>query len=774
MYRILLVLFVICSTLIAQDRNVNGSINDTSNNGSINLRADNGDIGIRGKSITLVPLSKVINTYGRIIIHHDNYLQLGQSTILQEKNGDGSIYSPNNLRVTSGDINIDVRKGTLYINAPNMGSKSVGTTSIVLQNHKEGFVWSMGAYKDGYYIYRSNNKRYALFADNNCNVGIGTTNPQAKLHIGGSNPKIAFGEQNARYAIDMWEEKLKVTVPGVATLMEFFGDSTGASIKVNGTSYFTGTLNVNTGNGRLGAHFKSSHEHGPFAQFSGKSDENLFIGYGPSSGGGYVQSTKSLHLNSPRVLVNGRLEIQKGKHIFVGEYTHISEGDNHVGTIFNGQGGLNLTGKKLDLVSRDGIVGVISTTTTANIKLTNSTNNNWQMGAGETGYYVYDVNNKNYALFANNKGDLGLGTTNPRGKLHIGGSNPKIVFGEQADFQNGRYAIDMWEEKLKITVPGGGVFMEFAGNSAKKSVKIPANVGLEVAGDTKFIGSVTTNSINISGASVGTFSDKLILTAPQSSVGAMAVSKNDVRLSQNVAFIANNAPITINHIESNSVTPKVHLTQQGNSYFNGGNVGIGTTSPSAKLHVNATSQYGLPSGITSETTGNLNTSDEYLSSLFKAKFSGESKSGFAFSVVDSKNVMKYGVDSEGKAGFGCKPLPGFQLAVNGGVKAREVEISIEGWPDFVFDEGYELASLAQVEKQIKQNRHLPDIPSEAEVKKNGISIGKMQAKLLQKIEELTLYTIDQEKRISTQNQQIKEMKLYMEKMQKIIKKLSDE
>ena len=75
-------------------------------------------------------------------------------------------------------------------------------------------------------------------------------------------------------------------------------------------------------------------------------------------------------------------------------------------------------------------------------------------------------------------------------------------------------------------------------------------------------------------------------------------------------------------------------------------------------------------------------------------------------------------------------------------------VTISGWSDFVFDDDYELTSLKELERHIEANRHLPSIPSEKEVKADGLSLGDMQAKLLQKVEELTLYLIEQNKKLA--------------------------
>jgi hypothetical protein len=69
------------------------------------------------------------------------------------------------------------------------------------------------------------------------------------------------------------------------------------------------------------------------------------------------------------------------------------------------------------------------------------------------------------------------------------------------------------------------------------------------------------------------------------------------------------------------------------------------------------------------------------------------------------------------------------------------------WPDYVFEDSYNLLELSEVEQFINKNKHLPGIPSASEVEANGIDIGDMQSKLLLKIEELTLYIIKLEKRI---------------------------
>ena len=104
------------------------------------------------------------------------------------------------------------------------------------------------------------------------------------------------------------------------------------------------------------------------------------------------------------------------------------------------------------------------------------------------------------------------------------------------------------------------------------------------------------------------------------------------------------------------------------------------------------------------------------------------------------------------------------LAVNGTVSAQKMLISQTGrWPDYVFSKQYQLPSLTEVENFINQNNHLPGIPSAAEVAKKGVDVADNQAMLLKKIEELTLYVIELEKRSQKQSEEIGELKKMIRK-----------
>jgi hypothetical protein len=92
------------------------------------------------------------------------------------------------------------------------------------------------------------------------------------------------------------------------------------------------------------------------------------------------------------------------------------------------------------------------------------------------------------------------------------------------------------------------------------------------------------------------------------------------------------------------------------------------------------------------------------------------------------------------------------LSVNGTIRAQEVIVEASPWPDYVFAPDYNLPTLTEVAEHIEANGHLPGVPSAATVGQQGVGVGEMQATLLRKVEELTLYIIAQEKRSAEQEQ----------------------
>lgn len=104
-------------------------------------------------------------------------------------------------------------------------------------------------------------------------------------------------------------------------------------------------------------------------------------------------------------------------------------------------------------------------------------------------------------------------------------------------------------------------------------------------------------------------------------------------------------------------------------------------------------------------------------------------------------------NKDGNVGIGTSNTRDNKLAVNGDIRAQEVKVEVANWPDYVFDRDYPLLELTALETYIHKNGHLPEIPSASEITADGLSLGATDAKLLKKIEELTLYIIRQNKTI---------------------------
>lgn len=127
---------------------------------------------------------------------------------------------------------------------------------------------------------------------------------------------------------------------------------------------------------------------------------------------------------------------------------------------------------------------------------------------------------------------------------------------------------------------------------------------------------------------------------------------------------------------------------------------------------------------------------------------------------------------DGKVGIGTTNTRDFELGVNGRIAANEVKVAIyPNWPDFVFKKSHNLPTLKEVENHINEKGHLKDIPSAKEVEKNGFFLGEMDAKLLQKIEELTLYTITQEKEIKKEKAENKKQQKEIDELKALVQKL---
>ena len=194
------------------------------------------------------------------------------------------------------------------------------------------------------------------------------------------------------------------------------------------------------------------------------------------------------------------------------------------------------------------------------------------------------------------------------------------------------------------------------------------------------------------------------------------------------------------------------------------NVGIGIQTPLEKLHIVGNTRF---SPSRTDLTNYLNIGNDGNSKINsygsgKLLINYNSTQNVEICTGSTRGDVTMGGNTflatlGGKVGIGNPPsYPGtYKLYVKGGIlteKLRVADPASSYWADYVFDKKYDLISLAELNTFILINKHLPGIPTSEEVQKDGVDIGEMQGKLLQKIEELTLYLIKQQKEIDQLNE----------------------
>ena len=311
-----------------------------------------------------------------------------------------------------------------------------------------------------------------------------------------------------------------------------------------------------------------------------------------------------------------------------------------------------------------------------------------------------------------------------------------------------------------------GNYNLFMGNSSGSGTT--SGTGNTAIGD----GSALHNTTGQQNVSIGQYAGLNNQTGSQNvfiGYGAKAGSSNPTNVTNSVAIGAN------------------AIVNQSNSMVlgSGVNVGIGTSAPNNKLEISQGSagNSGLRfTNLTSATTPSVST-NQFLtvnsSGDVVLALVGGSKGAFRTGAVDSSAVTSgwslvggtnlQNTNSGGVLiGSGITQTPaGYQLYVAQGILTEKVKVAVKNtmdWSDKVFESGYGLKSLWEVEAYINTNKHLPGVPSAAEVVERGIDVARMDAKLLEKIEELTLYSIQLEKTNQKQQVQIDELKRLVKKL----------
>lgn len=212
-------------------------------------------------------------------------------------------------------------------------------------------------------------------------------------------------------------------------------------------------------------------------------------------------------------------------------------------------------------------------------------------------------------------------------------------------------------------------------------------------------------------------------------------------------------------------------TSINDNIYTNGLVGINISNPSANLHLSGTMRL---ENISDRTNPFKILGTDNQGNVFEYE---PSEVGGGNSVSDSDWLKPDGslptsindnIYTNGKVAINTSQFPtyvgdtnvsSYNLFVTGGILTEEVRVAlVQDWADFVFDDNYELEPLESVENYIKENKHLKGVPSEEEVKKNGVELLEMNKTLLMKVEELTLYIIELNKKIENQQEEINKLK----------------
>jgi len=269
------------------------------------------------------------------------------------------------------------------------------------------------------------------------------------------------------------------------------------------------------------------------------------------------------------------------------------------------------------------------------------------------------------------------------------------------------------------------------------------------------------------------------------------------------------AAVYINQTDSvNSILRLSHGTANANigvvfTVENNGNTGIGTLTPDSKLTVagggislnsgltNAQERPALSAGTLPGEIRGMSATKSSMDDGFLRLSAGGGTSATTKSFIDlsgytspasldrsenitmgTRGVERLRIVSSGNVGIGTSN-PTERLSVNGNIRTKEVIVTADNWPDFVFDKSYQLPALHELEKQIGIEGHLPDFPSAKEVSYSGVSLGSLNRLLTQKVEELTLYIIQQQKEIDKKDGDLKKQEHRLQEISRRLQALEE-
>jgi len=187
--------------------------------------------------------------------------------------------------------------------------------------------------------------------------------------------------------------------------------------------------------------------------------------------------------------------------------------------------------------------------------------------------------------------------------------------------------------------------------------------------------------------------------------------------------------------------------QAQNTFPATGNVGVGTSAPTYRFTVaGAGVALGVDNSSVFMAKNAAGTYENFLTPRWSDNFMYLNYGSGGLRIRNNAQVVMMTIDNAGRVGMGAAPNANANLTVKGTILTEQVRVRLQAnWPDYVFLASYRLAPLAEVEQYIRTHGHLPNVPSAAQVQQEGVELGAMNARLLEKVEELTLYLIEEKK-----------------------------
>ncbi|MEO7445288.1 MAG: hypothetical protein ABIT96_12215 [Ferruginibacter sp.] len=369
------------------------------------------------------------------------------------------------------------------------------------------------------------------------------------------------------------------------------------------------------------------------------------------------------------------------------------------------------------------------------------------------GYYYYNGSNwiafstgsaTNYwslngtSIYSNVAGNVGIGASAPNNRLQIGTFSSPSISGNDIAIGNGTQAMSFYQSATNSAWYTTNNFALLPGVGGTGNVGVGTGAPtakLHLAGNMKIDG---TNSLE--------FGAGLTKEVSAGKIGYQIFSPD---------------ALDIVGAGATGFVRKIKFWSEGGAFFSG-KVGIGLTNPRCMLTIlsgtvnsaNNTEVLQLAGKNPMQLFSDANGTDvAYMKGVTDNSITPQyPQAGLEIGAAPNTSIYlsaNYGpvltIASNNNVGIGTTN-PTYKLSVNGNIRSKEVVVET-GWADYVFDPMYKLTPLNEVEKYILQNKHLANIPSAAEIETNGLKLGDTQKKMMEKIEELTLYIIQLNKKI---------------------------